>query len=83
MLVIFTTDGLEIEWHTEEKIPEMYKGSRYSGLERISYIQADGHELLHIQDAFRDKEWAYTIPMPNRRVCRWYGDLARTIYLNL
>jgi len=84
MLCIFTTDGHEIEWHVGEPAPEMWgaSGKLDSALQRISYVQADGHELSHILSRFTCGGRP-TIPMPDCRVCRWYGDLARTIYLNL
>ena len=79
MLYITTIHGKEFEWHVGETVPEIAVAS-------IAELQADLHELEHIQKLFDIEEAKgthFTIPMPNKRVCRWYGDLARTIYLNL
>ena len=93
MLVIFTTDGHEVEWHIGEAVPEIWGANknRDKGLH--------GHELEHIQKLFTSKLTVFappgeegpqsvdfnfpSLPMPNKQVCRWYGDLARTVYLNL
>ena len=82
----------EITWHVGDKVPKVSTSS-------VVEIQADGHELEHIQKIFTNKltvhappgeegpqsiDFSYpSIPMPNKRVCRWYGDFARTIYANL
>jgi len=55
----------------------------------VAYIQADGDELEHIQNLFKvttdhkGLKYEYTIPMTNQRVVSWYGDIARTILINL
>ena len=46
--------------------------------EEIDYIQADCDELDEIRRIF-----AGTIPDSFRRVVRWYGDIAKTIYYNI
>ncbi len=47
--------------------------------EEIDYIQADGDELIAIRQLFPE-----AIPFPQgKRVVRWFGDLAKTIYYNL
>lgn len=65
--------------------------------EEIDFIQADCDELDEIATKFTqggiarvsDSEETicpptYSIPMPNgKRVVRWYGDIAKTIYFNL
>lgn len=48
----------------------------------VKWIQADGHELEAIRDMFSYAH-GHTIPMPHGQVGRWYGDIARTIHLNL
>ena len=102
MLVILTTDGHEVEWHVGEAVPEIWgqNKNRDKGLQRISFLQADGHELEHIRKLYTNKLTVFappgesdgpqsvdfdcpTLPIPTKKVCRWYGDLARTIYLNL
>lgn len=91
MLYIVTTDGHEIEWHVGEPVPKMWGLVPYGtdrDLQRISYIQADGDELAHIREMFTsgfgsDGCPRYNIPMPAKQMCHWYGDLAKTIYLNL
>lgn len=100
MLVIFTTDGHEITWHVGEPVPEMWgkDKKRHNGLDRISFLQADGHELEHITKVFTTQQTVHappgeepasikmdvpSLPMPSKSVCRWSGDLAKTIYLNL
>ena len=46
--------------------------------EEIDFIQADGDELEAITDNF------FCLLSPsNKRVVRWYGDIAKTIYFNL
>lgn len=56
----------------------------------ISYIQADGDELEHIRVLFTHRFTAdiththCTIPLPiNKRIVKWYGDIAKTIIANL
>jgi len=100
MLTINTTDGHAIEWHVGEPVPEMWGRSKNfdKGLQRISFIQADGHELEHIVKLFTSKLKVFppagegptsvdfefpSIPIPNKPVCRWYGSIAKTIFLNL
>ena len=73
-------------------------GSEYQAMERIYMLQADGDELAHIQRVFTNKVTIFappgeepasitfdipTLPMSNKPVVRWYGDLAKTIFLNL
>lgn len=51
--------------------------------EEIDHIQADCDELDAIQRVFHF-DGIFNIPMPNgKRVVRWYGDIAKTIYFNL
>jgi hypothetical protein len=55
--------------------------------EEIDYIQADCDELDLIIDTFNSSiptNSVPTIPLACRkRVHRWYGDIAKTIYFNL
>jgi len=85
MLTITTIEGQEIEWHIGEKVPDMwgFAGREHDALQRISSITADGDELGHIREIFHSRGTHFTVPMPNKPVSRWYGDIARTIYLNL
>lgn len=53
--------------------------------EEIDYIQADEDELLAIAENFTigSVDPQLTIPMSNRRVVRWYGEMAKFIYYNI
>lgn len=42
----------------------------------LLYIQADGHELEHIQTRFANLPYAH-------RICTWRGEMARFILDNL
>jgi hypothetical protein len=64
------------QWHVGEKVPDV-------PVERIVELQADGDELEYIENIF-STHGKCSIPIPYaKRVVRWYGDIARTIYLNL
>jgi hypothetical protein len=76
MLYIVKTDGSETKWWTGQKIPDILPA-------RIEYLQADGDELSYIVNLFTDQYGYVTIPHQYGRVVIWYGDMARTIYLNL
>ena len=59
-------------------------------LARVYMVQADCGELEHIQNQYASVDgnsgqfFQYSIPIPTpNRVVRWYGDIARTILLNL
>ena len=62
-------------------------------LDKVFMIQADGDELLHIMNQYTRKYGdentqpyvlSFDIPIPTgKSVVRWYGDIARTILLNL
>lgn len=52
--------------------------------EEIDFIQADGNELEDIIASFTIGTEQITIPLPaNKRVVRWYGEMARFIYQNI
>ena len=51
--------------------------NEHNALQRISYIQADGDELQHIKEKFLN------LLVPTCHSVCWFGDLAKTIYLNL
>ena len=59
----------ETAWHVGEKVPVQMLPHQ------ITQIQVDGDEAAHIEDIMGGAI--------NRPVQRYYGDLARTIYLNL
>lgn len=80
MLYIVFDSGRERTWHVGEPLPitdaEVFA---------VKMIQADGDELKHIQDLFHSttSSGSKTIPMPyDRRVAKWYGDIAKTIIGN-
>jgi hypothetical protein len=58
-------------------------------LETVYLIQADGDELNHILNQYTiashgENALSITVPFPvGKKVVRWYGDIARTILLNL
>lgn len=58
-------------------------------LAKVYMLQADGHELEHIKRQFSNPSTDgpgrkdLTIPITGAAVMRWYGDIARTILLNL
>ncbi|MFA6309594.1 MAG: hypothetical protein WC677_07675 [Clostridia bacterium] len=52
---------------------------------RVNLIQADGYELNHIRRRFTvltDSVGVVTIPIPDRAVAVWFGDIAKTIVAN-
>lgn len=64
-------------WYVGDTKPDIYTCNN------IEIIQADGHELNHIQNQYANTG-AYNIPMPsNTQVIAWYGDIAKTIIRNL
>lgn len=80
MYVTFYENGCEKEYHIEDPIDHDRELRYISGIE---WIQADGHELEAIQQKYLYGNGGYTIPMPRGQVSRWYGDIARSIHLNL
>ncbi len=70
MLYIVTHNN-ERTWHVGRPLPKI------TDVSTLTEIQADGNELRHIKENFDN------LIMPSSEVCVWYGDLARTIYLNL
>jgi hypothetical protein len=68
------------QWRVGEKVPDV-------PVERIVELQADGDELEYIENIFSLPCGSYgvcSIPIAHtNRISRWYGDIARTIYLNL
>ena len=99
MLVVCFNHGHDVTWHVgdesyidtfyrvtaEETADEVTTGKLLATeLAKVYMIQADGDELEHIKKMFSGNEWhGYTIPLPDKRVVRWVGDLARTILVNL
>lgn len=61
----------EIEWHVGGRKPDVLPS-------RILELQADGHELMKIQEIFGE-----SVPMPKVRVAQWFGHIAATIFMNL
>ena len=86
VIVLTTAEGQEMEkeWHVGDALPEHPAREK---LCRFPYIliQADGHELEYVGRMFADNEGKdISIPYPlEKRIVRWYGDIARTILLNL
>lgn len=82
-LYIIFQSGTHRTWNIGQEIP-----LKIEEVEAISYIQADGHELEIISQLFctnpkaHPKDKKYTIPMPNKGIVKWFGDIARTIILN-
>ena len=62
-------------WHVGQKMPTV-------NVEEVTEIQADGSELAFIIDRFSHRQQV-TIPVAKTSMVSWYGDIARTIYLNL
>jgi hypothetical protein len=84
MLSITFQSGTVRNWHVGEPICVEYDEVR-----AIAEIQADGHELEYIENQYSGQVAAmttkvYSIPRPNnKRVIRWFGDIAQTIVGNL
>ncbi len=70
--ITFNT-GASTEWHVGEENP-----IGYHEVPNVREIQADGHELEHIENMFTKGG-----SLPKGRVIRIFGDLARTIVGNL
>lgn len=66
----------QFKWHIGEDFPPDFKPLE------VLYVQADGDELLFIHRLFLN-DGGPTIPFPNKRVVRWYGDIAKTIAWNV
>lgn len=69
-----------ILWHVGTPFPSDI--AKFAMQKTTLELQADGDELEHIKRVF-SLGGTYTIPMPQKRVVRWYGDIARTIIGNL
>lgn len=81
MLTITTCDGVEFDWHINEKFPDIYSDNDHPGLRHgrdanVISIQADGHELEYISLRFQN------IPYCGR-ICIWHGEYAKFIFENL
>lgn len=76
MLTILTSNGEEHNFHVGQE-----RDILALRLTEISLIEADGDELQHILSRFTIAN-QFTIPVPNKRICRWYGDIAKTIWIN-
>jgi hypothetical protein len=63
------------------KLITAHVGSPISDFEpsEVLVVQADGHELEKIEELFTTDNGQKTIPIPDRRVVSWYGDMAKTI----
>lgn len=73
-------------WNEPVKVPNEVLDK----IEEVQYFQADGDELEILQKQYgyhHDQPIhavrEYSIPMPRQRVIKWYGDIGRTIILNL
>lgn len=83
MYCIFYKSGIVEDLHVGDGAKvENWMDKHLAKLELIEWIQADEHELEAILRTF-NVNGKPTIPVPNHRVCLWYGDIARTIHLNL
>ena len=71
MLYIIAQHNRDYSWHVGEPMPS-------PDVDQVVEIQADGHEKKVIREMFGE-----SIPMTTESVVNWYGDIARTIYLNL
>jgi hypothetical protein len=72
MMYIETKCGASIEWHVGEKLHE-----NFYDLDVVE-VQADGTELIHIQNNFSN------VPFHNSKsVQRWFGAMAQFIAHNL
>lgn len=72
------------EWHVGEPQPGEVDTTS------IESLQADGDELNHIKVRFTmgipskaGGVRTITIPMTNKKTMLWYGDTAKTIFVNL
>lgn len=74
--VISDGETVEHEWHIGEQVPDV-------PVEKISEIQADGDELAYIKDLFSSGTHSSILIPYGKKVARWDGCIARTIYLNL
>jgi hypothetical protein len=76
MLYIILNGNKERIWHVGNPSPISHKEAA-----EVTEVQADGDELDHITyDIFLTNK---SIPIPNRRVVRWFGDHAKLIAANL
>lgn len=80
MYVVFYKEGTEKEYHIQDVFDQ---DRELRNISQIEWIQADGHELDAIQQKYLYGNGGYSIPMPRGQVSRWYGDIARSIHINL
>lgn len=71
MLYIIDADGKELVWYVGQNL------AGYTSPHRVTELQADGNELEHIRNMF-----PHLTPV-GVRVAQWYGDIAKTIFINL
>lgn len=89
--MVVENNGTETEWRVGEKVPVVK-------LSDLFMIQADGPELDYIRALFTHqvvlnaptgqepatiKVDVPSLPWPNKRVCRWTGDAATMVLLNI
>lgn len=79
MLYVIFNDNREVTWHVgyKEDLARIKQAAP-----EVREIQADGDELERILRNFTIGERS-TIPRTSALVQSWYGDLAKTIILNL
>ena len=76
--------GTICTWHIGQTLPPIK-------IDSVVSLQADGDELEHIVDQYQcggqranTATYCYSIPMPmDKPVVTWYGDIAKTIIVNL
>lgn len=71
MMTIKINNGMVATWHVGEQCK-----IGYDLVEDVTEVQLDGHELEYVQRIWQDK-------LPNKRVVRLFGDMARNIVGNL
>lgn len=68
MYIVYDRGEKEREWHLGERLPDIEP-------HRITEIEVDGDEAKYIEHLMG--------AIINKPVVRYYGDLARTVYINL
>lgn len=78
----------EFIWYVGQVIPITNEDDGEFDLYDIISIQANEKELEYIKELFTNYTYSniqkmYSIPIPNKTIVTWYGDIAKTIIDNL
>jgi hypothetical protein len=76
MLYIVLTNGVERQWHVDQKLSGLKLSGLLDSISLVKEVQADGHELEWIQENISGIPFCK--PEVKRVQC-WYGEHAKFI----